>query len=363
MNEPPRFSVITFFAAFQRNVKKINKYPLSEDNLVIHQDLVKMLGDDEVRFDYPFASVAMDRPRSFDDLLFSVELYDDSFTVSVDQQVAYEMYYETLRFDEEQLARDLVDIITGLANGQIFVLASVVEPDATQAAEIVYKQKGANLYSVLRTFAFFDKHSKQADAEYSTHVRRNDFDIPAVRINTKLLEQVIPYSLETNRSNRKPFADLSEPLTREKYSKNVDDGSEIWSQNYTANWFPGYGNKNNTKLDTFVSYAYYRYVEVIVAIGGALALLTLSARTVQVNILLFAGLLLFTVLASIYLRKVGRAMWVFGVLAYAAALAYVAFFPALQPHGFWGWVVAILALEPIVEMLIADFYALLKKKK
>lgn len=356
------FSVIKFFNAFQKEIDKINKYPISSDNLIVHKDLVNMLGDEDIELTYPFASLAVDRPRTFEDLLFGLDLYDRYFTLSFDQQFPLEITYESLRWGEEELAVALSELLVSIANGQVVTLTTLIDEEDAQATEILYRQKDAKLYTVLRTFAYFDKKSKDESANYSTAVHKNSFDIPEIRFEQKLLEQLVPYSLDSNTSNRKPFADLDQPLTKEKYKKNVDTGSQIWAQHETAKWFPGYGPKESTtKIEKLVSYAYYRYIEVITVLALAVTLLTWGSRTAPINILVLAGIIVFAVVASLYLNKVGRAMWVFGVLAYAAAVGYIAFFTSLKLHDVWSWIVAILALEPVIEMLIADFYTLFNR--
>ncbi len=356
--EEKEFSLVKFFDAFQKRVKKINTFPISTENLNIHQDLVKMLGEEDTEFFYPFASLVMDRPQSFDDLLFSLELYDKSFIMSIDQQFPFEVPYDALNIDEEKLADALIGMVTGLANGQILILATLIDDDV-QATEVLYQQKNAKLFNVLRTFAYFDKKSKHDDANYSTKIHRNKFEIDQVRIDTKLLEQFVPLSLEVNASNRKPFLDLDSPLTKSVYKKNVDNGSEIWSQNLVANWIPGYNpNKKHSKIQKFVEYSYYRYVEVVSVLAAAVLILTLDSRAANLNILLFCAVLLFAVTGTVYLKKVGYAMWIFRIFAYIATPLYVVFFYNLQLEGFWMWFIAIIALEPVLEMLVVDFYKL-----
>lgn len=362
MTDAQQFSVINFYRAFQLQIDQIDTFPISSDNLIVHQDLVKMLGDDEVEFTYPFASIAMDRPRSFGDLLFTLEFYASSFVISVDQQPPLEIPYTAFHLSEKELASALVDVLVGLANGQILVLTTILNEEEPQAVEVIYRQKGAKLYSVLRTFAFFTKDSKATDANYSTEIHRNNFDVHEIKVNVTFLEQLILSSMESNASNRKPFADLDSPLTRKIFSSNSDKSVEIWSQNTTAEWFPGYGKKKST-AEKVIAYTYYRYIEVIAVVGFAITLLTLDARTVTVNILLLIGILVLTIIASIYLRRAGRAMWMFGVAGYLSALGYIGFFLNITPGSVGQWIVAILVFEPIIEMVVADFYNLVKRKK
>ena len=357
---PVEFQVVKFFSEFNRLVEKTDVYPIDKHNFVIHKDLVHMLGGDEMEFYYPAASLVMDRPRSFQDLLFSVELYNTSFMIGIDQQQPIQVEYARTGMTESDLARELVALLCGLANGQIFLLMTTIG-DEGQAVEFLYKQKGADMYTVARTFTFFGKASKQPDAEYETTVRRNDAEIPEQMVNGLFLESVLPQTIAEAESDRRPFSDLNAPLTRELHKKRADEVTELWSQDYTAGWFPGYKKSSNTG-DKLVAYTYYRYVETIAVVVLAILLLTLHERTVTENVIRFILLALGTVISCIYLRNGGKLTWLYGAIAYLAALAYGGIFMYLQPTRVWEWIVAILAFEPIVEMIIADIYRLLKRR-
>lgn len=356
--EKAEFQVITFFKEFQKCVAKANAYPVCSDNVIVHQDLIKLLGDD-VEFFYPFASLAMDRPRSFNDLLFSVDLFHSSFYISIDQQHPIEFPYGALQLSEVDLARQLANLLIAIANGQVFLLATHID-DEGQAVEFLYKQKGAELYTVSRTFTFFTKASKRPYAAYGTTVRRNNADIPEVSVNNTFLGQVLPQTVAEESTNRRPFNDLNSPLTREEVKKRNNEATELWSQNWTAKWFPGQKHKA-TKADVAVSYTYYRYVEVVAVVLITLLVITVHERSVLETVLRSAVVAIGAVMAGLYMRGTGGLKPFLGVMAYVAAILYVLWFTEMPLDATWKWIVAILAFEPILEMIIADIYLLVKK--
>ena len=218
------------------------------------------------------------------------------------------------------------------------------------------------MFTVSRTFAFFTNESKQQDAHYETTVKRNTVDILKAVINQSLLSEILPQTLAEERANRRPFADLDRPLTREMHKKRTDELTEIWSQDATAGWFPGY-KKSARIAEKLVSYTYYRYVEVVGVFLLVLTLLTMHERSVADNVVKIFTILLGCTVSGVYLRQKSRFIWLYGILAYTAAIAYLLMFSSFQLDATWKWIVAILAFEPIAEMIIADCYSLVKKRK
>ena len=133
------FSVAAFFNEFCRLIKVINIYPLSEENLVVNKDSFSRLTDDYSELYSPFASLVMDRPRSDADLLFGVEFFEHVFVIGIDMQEPIEVPYDALGLGETELAQELVNLLVGIANGQIAVLVTHID-DMGQAVEFLYKQ-------------------------------------------------------------------------------------------------------------------------------------------------------------------------------------------------------------------------------
>ena len=138
MNENS-FSVIAFFNEFRRLIKEINVHPLSEENLIVNKDSFSRLTDDYSELYSPFASLVMDRPRSDADLLFGLEFFEHVFVIGIDMQQPIEVPYEALGLGETELARELVNLLVGITNGQIVVLVTHID-DMGQAVEFLYKQ-------------------------------------------------------------------------------------------------------------------------------------------------------------------------------------------------------------------------------
>lgn len=364
MNDENQFSEVKFFHEFRIKLKEINTYPLSEENLIIHQDLIKMLGDEDVEFYYPFASLAMDRPRTFGDLLFSIDFFNGSFTLSIDQQSPVEIEYTTLHLSEKALAEELVRLATALANGQIAVLATLADSDQLQAVEVLYRQKDANLYNILRTYPSFSTSRRLKTMEYSTELKKNDNEIKPVIVNPLLLEQVLPQSTIKSNANRPPIQDLNLPLTKKDFDRYSKQASDIEVEAWMGSLFPKKTkNHKESKLDKAIRLTKYRHIEAISAILIAFITLTLGDRQTGANILLYIASILLGIALAIAIYKRTWLLKIITPVAYALTVLFCYTVYFADNKTFLQWVVLIVAFEPIIEMLIFDPLSLSRRGK
>jgi hypothetical protein len=208
------FSVIKFFQLLEKRIAGVNKYPIQKKNLNIQQDAYKRLAqgdDDEI-----FAYLECGRKEADTDVRFSVEFTAACFIMTIEGQGAFVLGYSNFT-DEEDAARQIVEAMIMLSNGQLAVLITT-RHSIDCAKELLVYPKGTRVPLVLGTDAKYPWWWKQTDESgYDCVILRNRLITEKIELPKKhfLLDRTPKGELLVKgRSFRTP--ELT-PLTKQLY--------------------------------------------------------------------------------------------------------------------------------------------------
>ena len=217
-------SVIKLFGFVQKYVEKVNVSPLTSEKLEINVDAYGELGSEQDPDEsVVFARIGLEFPKSYSDLPFIMMFDAEGVALSVGALDFVYSHYGHLGDSERDIARKLVNILIGLANGQLAVLNTITQDDEkVQAWEMLYRKPKESLYDAIVTYAAFDSARKLKDREMTTQKFANNADIPDVAVDIDIYKHFTYETEWLNKFNRTQIAGLHVPLTRDDWEKNVD---------------------------------------------------------------------------------------------------------------------------------------------
>lgn len=217
-------SVIKLFGYIQKDLQQINTPPLTAQALEVNADAYAELGsDNNPEEGLVFARISMDFPKRYTDIPFSMIFDINGVALSVAGQDFVFAPFQEIGSNERDIATKLINILVGLANGQLAILNTMTQDnEKVQAWELLYRKPGNSLYDALATYALFDSARKLKSREMVTEKFANTADIKDVDVD---IETFKLFTFETNwltKFNRTQIAGLHVPLTREDWEKSVD---------------------------------------------------------------------------------------------------------------------------------------------
>lgn len=222
--EATDISAIKLFRHIQTLIGKINTPPLTQEALEINEDAYAELGsENDSGNSLIFARIGVEFPKRYTDLSFVMLFGDDGAALAVGGQEFIFSHYTHLGSDEKDIARKLINVLVGLANGQLAMLTTMTQDnEKIQAWEILYRKPGSQLYDALATYAMFDSARKLKNRELVTQKFANTADINDVDVDIATYKQFMFETNWLNKFNRQQIAGLHIPLTRADWEKSVD---------------------------------------------------------------------------------------------------------------------------------------------
>jgi F0F1-type ATP synthase assembly protein I len=174
------FSVIRFTSLLEKEIAKVDQYPLCSDNFIIQQDAYKRLaslGDDELdeepAFD-TFATLDCNRKEADSDMRFAIEMNVVGIILSIEGVGG--MFFEYSIFKNEKSAvSQVIALLKMLCNGQISCLVTL-KHGVYCCSEILLYEKGNRIPKVLATDGDYKWWWRKDDETgYETDILRNKF--------------------------------------------------------------------------------------------------------------------------------------------------------------------------------------------
>lgn len=186
MTEPTQpektFSAIKLLPLIEKKIAKIDKYPLSKDNLVIQQDVYKRLGslddehlDEQEEALETFATIECGRKEKDTDLRFAAELSALGILLSIEGVGSLFFLYADCFKDEKDAADQLMTFLQMAANGQLACLITS-RHGRDCASEFMAFEKSKSVPVVLATDGNYSRFWKKDDETgYESQVMRNHY--------------------------------------------------------------------------------------------------------------------------------------------------------------------------------------------
>ncbi|HET8669423.1 MAG TPA: hypothetical protein VFM05_02000, partial [Candidatus Saccharimonadales bacterium] len=179
-------SAIKVFSLFEKTIAEINEYPLCKDNLVVQRDAYKRLAsideenlyEDEAAWDV-FAEFEQGRKENDESMRFAVQFSAVGMMIGVEGMG--DLFFEYNAFkNEKEVVRQIIDLLTMLANGQIALLHTL-RNGRWCATEVLLYNKDKSHPMVLFSNAQYPRlWSKKATEGYDTQLMRNTYGLDKI---------------------------------------------------------------------------------------------------------------------------------------------------------------------------------------
>lgn len=360
---PPELSIIKLFNYVKKAIEKLDTPPLTKHALEINTDAYAEIGDGTSE-GVVFARIGVDFPKKYTDLPFSMIFSEEGVALAVGGMDYVFSEYEEIGDDEKQIATKIVNILIGLANGQLAVLNTITQDDEkTQAWEILYRQPGKQLYDAQATYAVFDSERKLKNKELITQKFANTADIKEVDVDIEAYKQ---FTFETNwlnKFNRQQIAGLHVPLTRKDWEASVDTYYDKKADDIVKKVDAWATKDKRSVWQQTIDAAQWRHIELTwwaVALLAYKSLSEWSLAHVHPGLIVFIILLLAATLFrnnELFLKFYTYIRFIaYGIFA-GAGFVYVGY----SDNSFWWVALGVVALVSLAENIGFDIHMVYKK--
>lgn len=347
------FSTLHFFQEFRDGLRQINKQPLRLDALVVHKENFAQLADEDAD-DIGFAHIGIDFASSNSVLTFSVDFFRQGIHISIDSHDFVQIDYTSIANTPARAATKLLDLLVGLANGQVSTLYThFEESERAQAIEVIYRK--GKVRRVLLTIPLYERKGRRDNDQLTTSIHQNTYDFPQVTVDTNLLIAALP-ATDIPSFNRKLAAGPLTPLTHDEWRQTIEAQYDGKADAIIAKIDALAGAPSSTSFKAlYLHYAEKRHPNTIIVLTLGVITLTIFGSTAASGWIVASILvLLLASIGALLLRHSSARYAVLRPLFFVAALtATSAFIQLAEPTLLYSIVLAMAVIETI-ECIILD---------
>lgn len=255
------FSTIKFFSLFEKEIKKINTYPLDSETLVIQQDAYRRLVTDTEDGEVyePFATLENARKEKDLDMRFAIEFNAAGFLMHIEGTDTLLFDFAECFKDEQQAVQQILIALKMLASGQVATLLTERHGRYCASEFLCYEKGTPIVVSMEGKYSWWWK--KNDESGYDTLLLRNSYNFEG---------QVLPkdfFFLDLDKKGlpRKRGRSLKNkeitPLTKKLYDKTL-----------TAIGFEMAGKKPDELIDDLFYKSWEFYVSGLFVVSSCVGL-------------------------------------------------------------------------------------------